>query len=116
VWRGANMMSPWPIRAGAMNWACWPRRWSDFRDKLQASDAAEQERKAVQAEQARVVQELSKAMVALADGDLTAVIHMPFDESYEQLRLDYNRTVANLSTTVGSVVTVPSASANALWR
>lgn len=77
----------------------------DFRDKLQASDAADQERKAVQAEQARVVQELSKAMVALADGDLTAVIHMPFDESYEQLRLDYNRTVANLSTTVGSVVT-----------
>ena len=77
----------------------------EFRDKLQASDAADQERKAVQAEQARVVQELSKAMVALANGDLTAVIHMPFDESYEQLRLDYNRTVANLSTTVGSVVT-----------
>lgn len=77
----------------------------EFRDKLQAFDAADEERKKIQAEQARVVQELSKAMVALAEGDLTAVIHMPFDESYEQLRLDYNRTVTNLSTTVGSVVT-----------
>ncbi|WP_019956409.1 methyl-accepting chemotaxis protein [Yoonia vestfoldensis] len=77
----------------------------DFRDKLRASDAAEEERKKVQAEQARVVEELSKGMVALANGDLTAVIHTPFDPSYEQLRIDYNRTVANLNATVGSVVT-----------
>lgn len=76
----------------------------DFRDKLQTSDRAEHERQQVQAEQARVVQELRKAMVALAEGDLTAVIHTPFEESYEQLRIDYNRTVANLSATVGSVV------------
>ncbi|WP_322892427.1 MULTISPECIES: methyl-accepting chemotaxis protein [unclassified Yoonia] len=76
----------------------------DFRDKLRASDAAEEDRKLVQAEQARVVDELSQAMVALADGDLTATIDTPFDETYEQLRHNYNRTVANLHGTVGSVV------------
>jgi methyl-accepting chemotaxis protein len=76
----------------------------DFRDKLSASDAAEEDRKKVQAEQARVVEELTKGMIALADGDLTAMIHKPFDPSYEQLRIDYNRTVANLNATVGSVV------------
>lgn len=77
----------------------------DFRDKLKSSDSAEEARKRVQAEQARVVEALSKGMVALAEGDLTSMIHTPFDESYEQLRTDYNRTVANLSATVGSVVT-----------
>ncbi|WP_322889065.1 MULTISPECIES: methyl-accepting chemotaxis protein [unclassified Yoonia] len=77
----------------------------DFRDKLKGFDAAEDARKKVQAEQARVVEALSKGMVALAEGDLTAVIHTPFDESYEQLRIDYNRTVSHLSATVGSVVT-----------
>lgn len=76
-----------------------------FRDKLRASDAAEEERARVQAEQARVVDALRNGMIALAEGDLTAMIHTPFDAAYEQLRIDYNRTVANLSATVGSVVT-----------
>lgn len=76
----------------------------NYRDKLRASDAAEEERKLIQAEQSRVVDELSHAMTTLADGDLTATIDAPFDDSYEQLRHNYNRTVGNLHQTVGSVV------------
>ncbi|MBR2656775.1 MAG: HAMP domain-containing protein [Loktanella sp.] len=76
----------------------------NVRDKLRASDAAEQERQKVQVEQAEVVERLSRAMIALVDGDLTATIDRPFSESYEQLRHDYNRTVANLNETIGSVV------------
>jgi methyl-accepting chemotaxis protein len=76
----------------------------DFRDRLRASDLAEQERLRVQAEQARVVDMLSKGMITLAAGDLTQPILTPFHESYEQLRHDFNKTVANLNDTIGSVV------------
>ncbi|MBQ1202598.1 MAG: HAMP domain-containing protein, partial [Loktanella sp.] len=76
----------------------------DFRDRLRDSDLAEQSRQKVQAEQAAVVTRLSEAMIAVADGDLTATIDQPFHESYEKLRQDFNRTLANLHETVGSVV------------
>lgn len=75
-----------------------------FRDKLSASDAAEEERKLIQAEQTRVVEVLSDAMVALADGDLSRSIDQPFDQTYDQLRQNYNRILANLNDTLGSVV------------
>ncbi len=75
-----------------------------FRDKLAASDAAEQERQIRQAEQAKVVQRLSTALTRLADGDLMEEIKAPFPDEYEQLREDYNRTLANLNATIGSVV------------
>ncbi|MFN3663697.1 methyl-accepting chemotaxis protein [Yoonia sp.] len=76
----------------------------DFRDKLSASDAAEEERKLIQAEQNRVVAVLSDAMVALADGDLSRTIDQPFDQTYDQLRQNYNRILANLNDMLGSVV------------
>lgn len=75
-----------------------------FRDKLRASDAAEQERKVHQTEQAQVVQRLSTALTQLADGDLMHQITAPFPDEYEQLREDYNRTLRNLNQTIGSVV------------
>jgi methyl-accepting chemotaxis protein len=75
-----------------------------FRDKLSASDAADEERKLQQAEQARVVKRLSTALSQLADGDLTRTINTPFVDDYDMLRQDYNRTIANLNETIGSVV------------
>lgn len=75
-----------------------------FRDKLQASDAAEHENQLRQAEQAQVVQRLSTGLTRLADGDLMHEITTSFPDEYEQLRADYNRTLANLNTTIGSVV------------
>lgn len=75
-----------------------------FRDKLQASDLAAEERKALQAEQAQVVARLSTALTQLADGDLTDTITTPFHGEYDQLRQDFNRTVENLNETIGSVV------------
>lgn len=77
----------------------------NFRDKLRASDAAETERQSQQAEQTKVVAQLSTALTRLADGDLTQMIKTPFTGEYDQLRQDYNRTIENLNETIGSVVT-----------
>ncbi|MGJ8590056.1 MAG: methyl-accepting chemotaxis protein [Yoonia sp.] len=76
----------------------------DFRQKLRASDEAEEEREALQVKQAQVVNRLSTALTKLADGDLQHEIETPFDGEYDQLRQDYNRTVLNLNKTIGSVV------------
>ncbi|MEJ8560676.1 methyl-accepting chemotaxis protein [Yoonia sp. GPGPB17] len=75
-----------------------------FRDKLMASDQAEEERQTLQAKQVQVVNRLSVALTKLADGDLTHQISTPFDGEYDQLRQDYNRTMQNLNETIGSVV------------
>lgn len=75
-----------------------------FRDKLRASDHAEEERQALQAKQAKVVSRLSTALTQLADGDLTHQIKTPFHGEYDQLRQDYNRTMRNLNETIASVV------------
>jgi methyl-accepting chemotaxis protein len=77
---------------------------NDFRQKLRASDGAEEERQALQMQQAQVVSQLSTALTKLADGDLQHKIETPFDGEYDQLRQDYNRTVLNLNKTIGSVV------------
>ncbi len=76
----------------------------NFREKLRASDLAEEEREALQVKQAEVVNRLSIALTKLADGDLQHRIETPFDGDYDQLRQDYNRTVLNLNKTIGSVV------------
>jgi methyl-accepting chemotaxis protein len=75
-----------------------------FRDKLQASENAEEERKALQAEQVQIVGRLSTALTKLADGDLTHTIKTPFYGEYDQLRQNFNRTVDNLNETIGAVV------------
>ncbi|PJI91760.1 methyl-accepting chemotaxis protein [Yoonia maricola] len=75
-----------------------------FREKLMASDQAEEERQALQAKHVQVVNRLSIALTKLADGDLTHQITTPFEGEYDQLRQDYNRTMRNLNETIGSVV------------
>ena len=75
-----------------------------FRDQLGAAKKAEEGRKALQAEQTRVVERLSKALTKLADGDLTTKITTEFHGEYDKLRVDYNRSIDTLNDTVGSVV------------
>lgn len=77
---------------------------NDFREKLRASDQAEEDRLELQEKQVRVVKRLSVALTKLADGDLKHNISTPFDDEYDQLRQDFNRTVLNLNQTIGSVV------------
>ncbi len=75
-----------------------------LRDKLCVAEAADQAQKEIQQEQTLVVDQLSTALTNLADGDLTQKLNTPFSETYEKLRLDYNRTVETLHATIGAVV------------
>lgn len=75
-----------------------------FRDQLVFARDAEQERETLQKEQASVVENLSKALTKLADGDLTSKIKAPFQGDYDKLRLDYNRSIDRLNDTIGAVV------------
>ncbi|SFR40329.1 methyl-accepting chemotaxis protein [Yoonia tamlensis] len=75
-----------------------------LRDKLSAAEAADKAQKEIQQEQTRVVQRLSTALTSLADGDLTQTIETPFNETYDKLRLDYNRTLETLHATISAVV------------
>jgi methyl-accepting chemotaxis protein len=75
-----------------------------LRDKLCAAEAADMAQKEIQEEQTRVVQRLSTALTNLADGDLTQSIKTPFTDTYEKLRLDYNRTLETLHATLSAVV------------
>ena len=75
-----------------------------FRDQLVFAKDAEQERETLQKEQASVVENLSKALTRLADGDLTSKINTPFHGDYDKLRLDYNRSIDKLNDTIGAVV------------
>lgn len=63
-------------------------------------------RAAMEAEQNRVVTELSHALAALADGDLTGRIATPFVGEYEALRVNYNDAIGRLEDTLSWVVTV----------
>lgn len=80
-----------------------------FRDKLQASDLAEEDRQNDQAEQGKVVVQLSTALTQLAAGNLTHHINDAFPAGYEELRENFNKTVDTLNETIGSVVTRASA-------
>ncbi len=74
-----------------------------FRDQLKLAELAEREAHALQAEQARVVEQLSGALSKLAEGDLTLKIETEFAGEYDQLRQNYNLTIEKLNGTVGSV-------------
>ena len=75
-----------------------------FRDRLQASDAAEEAREQRQAAQSDVVARLSTALTALASGQLTHRIEHAFPPDYEMLRTNFNGAVETLNETIGSVV------------
>ncbi|MBB5220226.1 methyl-accepting chemotaxis protein [Amaricoccus macauensis] len=62
-------------------------------------------RTAMEAEQNRVVAELSRALAALADGDLTGRIDTPFAGEYEALRANYNDAIGKLEDALSWVVT-----------
>ena len=64
----------------------------------------EQTQKAHSENQAKVVASLGARLSELSSGDLTTRISDRFPEDYEQLRLDFNRTVENLNGTVTKVV------------
>ncbi len=52
------------------------------------------------AEIEQAVQTIGDGLAALADGDLTRSIDHPFAPAFEKLRLDYNRTLTQLRSTV----------------
>jgi methyl-accepting chemotaxis protein len=61
------------------------------------------ERARAQKEQELVVDSLKRGLSSLSEGDLTAVIADEFPGTYEQIRLDFNRTAANLARAVQGV-------------
>jgi methyl-accepting chemotaxis protein len=64
----------------------------------------EAERQTIAAQLQVVVENLAGALTALSDGDLTCDIDQPFAAEYERLRMDFNKAVGNLRTTVGTIV------------
>lgn len=80
------------------------RLLSDFQTELKAN-ADEQALKAkLQDEQQRVVQELGEGLRRLSEGGLDQELSEPFLPEYEQLRSDFNATVANLHKIMHSVI------------
>ncbi|WP_138469259.1 methyl-accepting chemotaxis protein [Poseidonocella sp. HB161398] len=77
------------------------RAEQEERQAREARELAEQE--ARQKEQQRVVTILAESLSRLADGDLTAAIETEFPESYEELRLNFNRTTDALSRLVSVI-------------
>jgi methyl-accepting chemotaxis protein len=74
-----------------------------FRDRLQASDAAQMTRDAEQAAQKQIVERLSLALDHLARGDLTHRIAHSFEGPYDQLRQDFNGAVDKLNATLAAL-------------
>lgn len=60
-------------------------------------DAARKERRENAEQQGAVVDALQIGLKKLSEGDLMAAIDAPFAGAYEELRLDFNNTVANLA-------------------
>lgn len=75
-----------------------------FRDALRSQRELEETQKEKSKDQARVVTTLGERLANLSGGDLTASIPDRFPKDYEQLRLDFNRTVEHLNQTVSKVV------------
>jgi methyl-accepting chemotaxis protein len=92
--------------------------WLAMRMPGLLSDVAAQNELRVQAESAMaieqakafdtqqsVVKELSKALSAIASGNLTASIDTPFPGEYENLRSNFNTTVSKLSSSISALGT-----------
>jgi methyl-accepting chemotaxis protein len=75
-----------------------------LRERLSDAQMMEREREGQQEEQRLVVERLTVGLQALAAGDLTHAIDVPFGDSYEGLRHDYNRSVERLAEILQQVV------------
>ncbi|MFQ1700711.1 methyl-accepting chemotaxis protein [Loktanella agnita] len=74
-----------------------------FRDAQVERAHAEQERAKLQEAQAQVVQTMQSELSRLADGDLTIEIAQPFEQQYEEMRRNFNRTVQALQAVIAQV-------------
>lgn len=77
---------------------------TDVTESRAALDEAERLRQEVAAEQARVVNALSRSLDLLSEGDLTAEIATPFSPEYDRLRQDFNGAVRKLRSALREVV------------
>ncbi|MCO8146807.1 methyl-accepting chemotaxis protein [Rhodovulum tesquicola] len=75
-----------------------------FRDTRRESEDRARLELARQDSQRRVVDALSERLSALAHGDLSETIAVPFSDEYECLRRDLNATIDTLNELMGSVV------------
>ncbi len=75
----------------------------DITAEERSRSEAASERARGQKEQELVVNCLKRGLASLSEGDLTAVIAESFPGTYEQIRLDFNRTAANLARAVQGV-------------
>ncbi|TCP42458.1 HAMP domain-containing protein, partial [Rhodovulum marinum] len=75
-----------------------------LRDRLQRAAAADAELDGARAAQAHAVEQLGRGLNALATGDLTHTLDQTFAADYEQLRHDFNATVATLNEMLASIV------------
>ncbi len=79
-----------------------------FRCSLIRQQEMEAEQRKRDAEQADVVEILSGRLAQLSQGDLSVQIPDAFPEDYKQLKVDFNRTAAKLSATLGEVIDASS--------
>lgn len=75
-----------------------------MRGDLSKARAAEEERAVAAREQVVVVQALRAGLGQLSQGNFAETIDEPFGEDHEPLRVDFNKTVHQLSETVSHVV------------
>lgn len=75
-----------------------------LRQKLGVAKEMEAEQQRQTQTQREVVDTLSQGLQDLATGDLSRPITKAFSDSYEGLRLDFNRTLDNLAETIRGVV------------
>ena len=79
------------------------REMAEAAEREAMRDAVERERQISAAAQDRVVSALANGLRRLADGDLRVKIDERFEESYDQLRIDFNGAVASLATAIGDI-------------
>ena len=75
-----------------------------FRDATAETKRMEEEKRAADAEQKRVVADFSDALGKLSGGDLTARIEVKFPAEYEKLRSDFNTLNDRLFETLSAVI------------
>ncbi|WP_209316616.1 methyl-accepting chemotaxis protein [Pseudoroseicyclus tamaricis] len=101
---GGNYASPVPDAERGDEIGEIAQELVDFRDRLRLADQERAEAARREAEQAEVVDALSRGLGSLAEGDLTQRLETPFSADYEALRENFNRTLANLSSVIDQVV------------
>ncbi len=92
------------IQAEQQRSAASAKELREFEERQAANRAAEE------AEQIRTVAALKSALVALAQGNLSARIEQEFPQAYEDLRRDFNAAIENLN----DAVVVAAQSANSI--